>query len=294
MRFRKSFTLFISIAFIGCSSVKIENSHKNNSIPLEKKVETSKKVEIKNETKEEIIVKNNNTNFIEVYDPLIYLNKRVYTFNYYLDKYLLIPAVKIYNFLLPNFIEKGVTNFFSNLREINNFTNALLQLKIKRAVTSVLRFGINSTVGGFGLIDVATMINLNEAYEDFGLTLARYGVKNGPYLVLPGLGPTNLRDTIGMLVDSLTLSFTNPYNSLVGLDINHYGISTAKFIDLRKEYESFRYYGTGSPFEYEYIRYILTKYRDIQAGYNNKSEDLIKKVNNIHTKTKEAVTDLND
>ena len=281
MRFSIKLILFIVIFFTGCTSVQIVEKTQNTGISRYE-VTNEKKEELKLE-KEEIIEREENetTNFIEVYDPLSPINRRIYTFNYYLDKYFLIPTVKTYDFILPDFMKKSVSNFFSNLGEINNFTNALLQLKIERMVISFLRFGINSTLGIFGLIDVASIINLKKAHEDFGLTLARYGVGAGPYLVVPGLGPMNLRDGVGKVVDTLTLSFINPFNSLVGLDTNHYGVMATKFIDARKQHEDFRYYGTGSPFEYEYVRYLITKYREIQVNSNNKSKDIINDIKSV-------------
>lgn len=203
------------------------------------------------------------TQFLEVYDPLEPLNRRIYYFNYYLDKYLLIPTVTAYETVTPNFMQKGVSNFFSNLQEISTFINSLLQFEGRKATIAFTRFGINSTLGILGLFDVASALELPKVYEDFGLTLAKYGVGNGPYLVLPGFGPSSLRDSVGMGVGAYTLYEINPYDSTFGVDINRWDVTGLKGIDTRKKVKTFRYYGTGSPFEYEYVRFIYTKYRTL-------------------------------
>lgn len=204
----------------------------------------------------------NGTKFIEVYDPLEPLNRRIYYFNYYLDKFILIPAVNTYEFLVPDVAQKGVSNFFSNLQEISTFLNSLLQFKGKKATISLARFAINSTFGILGVFDVASAMELPKTYEDFGLTMAKYGVGDGAYLVLPGFGPSNLRDATGLGLGTLTLAEVNPYNDPVGVNVNNWGVAGLSGINKRKEQKSFRYYGTGSPFEYEYVRFIYTKYRE--------------------------------
>ncbi|MGL5087851.1 MAG: MlaA family lipoprotein, partial [Cetobacterium sp.] len=248
---------------------------KNNENNLNKKIHIDKKSYLALSNGKEIIYQPSNlennvvlykevdgTKFIEVYDPLEPLNRRIYYFNYYLDKYILIPAVNTYEYITPNLVQKGVSNFFSNLGEINTFLNSVLQFEGKKATITLARFGINSTFGIFGVFDVATALELPKNYEDFGLTLAKYGIGNGPYLILPGFGPSNLRDTTGKAVGIVAVSETNPYDMPIGLDITHPGITTLNAVDIRKVSKNFRYYGTGSPFEYEYVRYFYTKYRE--------------------------------
>ena len=165
-------TFFISTCFLlllGCSSVKTtedKETIKKISIKDNKeylKLNYSKEQEFnENDIKTEIVRKReiNGTKFIEVYDPLEPLNRRIYYFNYLLDKYLLLPAVNTYEFIAPVFVQKGVSNFFSNLQEVNTFINSILQLKGRKATISLVRFGINSTIGIFGLFDVATVLEL--------------------------------------------------------------------------------------------------------------------------------------
>ncbi|MEF9933380.1 MAG: VacJ family lipoprotein [Cetobacterium sp.] len=202
------------------------------------------------------------TKFLAIYDPVEPFNRRMYYFNYYLDKYFLIPVVNTYEFVTPTPLQKGVNNFFNNFQNVSTFANSILQFKLGKAAVTALRFGVNSTVGILGLFDVATDIGLPKTYEDLGLTLAYYGVGNGPYLVLPGYGPTNLRDITGKAVGGVLIYEADIYHPL---DFRADGIEGGSLyaINTRKNTKSFRYYGTGTPFEYEYVRFFYTTYRDI-------------------------------
>ncbi|MGL6025363.1 MAG: MlaA family lipoprotein [Cetobacterium sp.] len=275
MNFKNILMCLSFLSFISCTSVKstsnsaTRNNHQNH---LNEKIEPNKKSYLALYNDKEVIHEPSNiinsieevngTKFIEVYDPLEPINRRVYYFNYYLDKYILMPAVDTYEYITPNLVQKSVSNFFSNLSEINTFLNSLLQFEGRKATITLARFGINSTFGILGMFDVATSLELPKNYEDFGLTLAKYGIGNGPYLVLPGFGPSNLRDTTGKAVGIIAVSEVNLYETSIGLDVTHPGITTLSSIDTRKNNKNFRYYGTGSPFEYEYVRYFYTKYRE--------------------------------
>jgi phospholipid-binding lipoprotein MlaA len=137
-------------------------------------------------------------------DPWESMNRKIFVFNEWLDEYLAKPVAKGYREVMPSFADKGVTNFFSNLGELENTVNNALQLKVEGAGVSVARFAINSTLGWFGLVDIATHAGLSEVDEDFGQTLGYWGTPNGPYLVLPLLGPSTIRDTVGKVGDSFT------------------------------------------------------------------------------------------
>ncbi len=137
-------------------------------------------------------------------DPLQGFNRAMYTFNDKLDKYALKPLAKGYRAITPSAVRKGISNFFSNLREPTVMFNNLLQGKPKQASSDLGRFLVNSTVGLAGLIDVSSKIGMDKHDEDFGQTLAVWGVGDGPYLVLPLLGPSNLRDGPALIVDSAT------------------------------------------------------------------------------------------
>lgn len=137
-------------------------------------------------------------------DPLESFNRGVYKFNDTVDKYALKPVAEGYNTVVPKPIKLMVFNFFSNLNDITVAINNLLQLKIADAASDCGRVVINSTVGLFGVVDVATPIGLKKHNEDFGQTLGYWGAGSGPYLVLPFLGPSSIRDGIGFAADSTT------------------------------------------------------------------------------------------
>lgn len=134
-------------------------------------------------------------------DPLESFNRSMFAFNEGFDQYALKPAAKGYNFIVPSAARKGVSNFFSHVDDIVVFFNQLLQFKLVDATATSARFVFNSTFGVFGLIDVASGMNLPKHNEDFGQTLAVWGVGSGSYLVLPFLGPSTFRHTSGMAVD---------------------------------------------------------------------------------------------
>lgn len=148
-------------------------------------------------------------------DPYENFNRSVYGFNMGVDKYLLKPIADGYRFVTPNFLQTGVTNFFNNLKGINVVLNDLLQGKFEQSAADTGRFLTNSTIGVLGLFDVATDMGLEANIEDFGQTLAVWGVDQGPYLVLPLLGPTTLRDGGAIIVDRAA----NPSTYLPGTGI---------------------------------------------------------------------------
>ena len=134
-------------------------------------------------------------------DPLEPINRIIFEFNEIVDDNILEPVAKGYKYVTPDPIEKGVSNFFSNLGEVSTIANDILQLKFQQAGQDSLRFLINSTIGVFGLFDVATPMGLSKNKEDFGQTLGFWGIPDGPYLVLPFLGPSSFRDVPGTIVD---------------------------------------------------------------------------------------------
>jgi len=134
-------------------------------------------------------------------DPLELLNRGVYKFNDGVDTMLVKPAAEIYQGVIPPIARTGVRNVFNNLNDVVVALNNLLQGKFTEAASDVGRIAINTTAGLFGLFDVATPAGLEKHEEDFGQTLGFWGVGDGPYLVLPFVGPRNLRDTAGLFVD---------------------------------------------------------------------------------------------
>jgi phospholipid-binding lipoprotein MlaA len=134
-------------------------------------------------------------------DPLEPINRGIYQFNDTVDKAVIKPVAQGYKAVMPAVGRTMISNFFSNLDDVVVTANDLLQLKLVQGFSDAMRFFVNSTIGVFGLIDVASMGDLKKHNEDFGLTLGKWGVGNGPYLVLPILGPSTVRDGVGLYAD---------------------------------------------------------------------------------------------
>ena len=130
-------------------------------------------------------------------DPFEEINRKIWTFNEYLDDNIAKPTAEIYTSITPDFIEIGITNFFRNINELDNTANQLLQGKPVYAMNDFARFVINTSVGVLGFIDVASKMGLERHDEDFGQTLGVCGVPTGPYLMLPFYGPSSPRDLVG-------------------------------------------------------------------------------------------------
>ena len=137
-------------------------------------------------------------------DPWEPMNRRLFAFNEGLDKYLLSPVARGYHFVMPDFAERGVTNFIYNVYEVNSVINSLLQGRLDGAAQSGGRFIINSTLGLVGLFDVATPMGIAPNRSDFGQTLAVWGFDSGPFLMVPILGPRTVRSGVGYLFDTYT------------------------------------------------------------------------------------------
>lgn len=132
-------------------------------------------------------------------DPLESFNRHTFTMNQTLDKHIFKPIAKGYKAILPYPVTKCISNFFSNLTQIPTIINDILQLQLLHADADIWRFAVNSTVGIGGLFDVAQHIGLEPHYEDFGLTMARWGYKSSSYFVIPILGPGSIRDAVGII-----------------------------------------------------------------------------------------------
>jgi phospholipid-binding lipoprotein MlaA len=166
-------------------------------------------------------------------DPLEGFNRAVWGVNQGVDKVVLKPVTKVYRAITPKPARRGITNVFANLSEPFSFINNVLQGKPKRALNTLARFVINTTVGIGGLADPASKMGIKPAREDFGQTLAAWGVNGGPFLMLPLLGPTTLRDGVGMGVAQLA----DPYRvCLRECDLPHglpTGMTVGQIIDAR-------------------------------------------------------------
>jgi len=147
----------------------------------------------------------------EEYDPWEPFNTKIFEFNRQVDRFVLKPVAKGYDFVMPDFVQVGISNMFYNLRFAPRFLNNVFQGKVKGAGIEVGRFLLNTTVGYAGFLDLAKEVDLVTPEEDFGQTLGFYGVKACPYLVIPFLPPFTVRDFTGYLGDI----FLNPINWLV-------------------------------------------------------------------------------
>ena len=162
-------------------------------------------------------------------DPLEDVNRATYEFNEVFDDNIFEPISRGYKKFIPDFVKERVSNFFDNLRDVSTLGNQILQFKPIESVTTLGRVLVNSTVGLGGLFDVASDIDLTTDNEDFGQTMAVWGVESGPYITLPFLGPSTLRDSVGIYVDT-----NSPTNLISRMDdIGFVSASAMNAIDQR-------------------------------------------------------------
>lgn len=202
-----------------------------------------------------------NIDFMEVYDPWEGFNRRVYGFNQQFDRFVFLPAVQGYRAVTPKALRTGVTNFWSNLAEVETAAASLLQFKLSKVARGASRFVINSTLGVAGVFDVATPMGIKKVREDFGQTLGHWGIAPGPYLVVPFLGPRSVRDGVGLVADQATALAVNvggvPEDRRDKLPVMlFYAVTT-------REAVPFKYGQLKSPFEYEMVRFAITEARKI-------------------------------
>jgi phospholipid-binding lipoprotein MlaA len=191
----------------------------------------------------------------KTYDPWESLNRFTYRFNARFDESVFLPVSNGYR-RVPSPVRSGVHNFFANLAEVDTVVNYTLQGRLGRAVTALERFVINSTIGIGGLFDVAVKLHIDGAPTGFGTTLSKWGMHPGPYLVIPILGPSTLREAVGLLGDygtSYGVNLADLYRGDQSL-----ALGPLNAVDQRSNI-SFRYYSTGSPFEYETIRFLFVR-----------------------------------
>jgi phospholipid-binding lipoprotein MlaA len=204
---------------------------------------------------------------LRTYDPWERLNRFSYRFNARFDEAIFLPVSNGYRWL-PSPVRTGVHNIFDNLSEVDSVINYTLQGRLKYGVRSLGRFVINSTIGIGGMFDFATKFHLPFAPTGFGTTLAKWGMHPGPFLVIPFFGPSTLREAVGLLGD---------YGTNYGINLadiyrgdQSWGVGLVNAVDQRSNI-SFRYYSTGSPFEYETIRFLYVRKLLIEdAGLHRK------------------------
>ena len=139
--------------------------------------------------------------YADARDPWESMNRSVYNFNDVLDNMAIKPAAKVYTAVLPSPVRTGIHNFLGNLGDVWTLVNSALQLKGQATVETFMRINVNTFLGLGGLLDVASELGIERSRQDFGLTLGRWGVDTGPYVVLPLLGPSTLRDAVALPLD---------------------------------------------------------------------------------------------
>ena len=194
-------------------------------------------------------------------DPFQQLNEKTHNFNQSLDESIATPIATMYRKVTPDFIEVGVTNFTDNIEDVNIALNNLLQGKIKEGFSDIFRFTLNSTVGVLGFFDVASTVGLKKHSEDFGQTLAVWGVSDGPYIVLPILGPSNLRDTLARIPEA----FMTPL-LLIDHDRTGYELTAIDLLDKRARYLGLESIVIGDDYLFYRDAYFQSREFDIKDG----------------------------
>lgn len=206
----------------------------------------------------------------EPYDPIEPVNRAIFDFNDTVDVYVLEPVARAYRNNLPDAVQTGIGNFFRNLRYPSYLVSDIIQGKFDQVLDHTGRFVVNSTVGLFGFIDVAKDIGLPDHQEDFGIGLAYHGVPHGPYLVVPFIGPSSVRDGFGLIIDG----FLDPigwvgYSSLsagtkvaiaattLGIKVVHTRAGLLQAVETAKE-SSVDYYLFAQGAYYQYRHGLVT------------------------------------
>ena len=205
-------------------------------------------------------------------DPLEPLNRKVTVFNDVADDLVLRPVAVFYGEILPPVVKKGISNFFSNQSDVMSFFNSLAQLKLEAAMRNVARVGINTTIGLGGIIDWATEFNIDKHKEDFGQTLAFWGVSSGPYVVLPFFGPSTVRDSFGLWAD---------YKTDVNQVVNDVGarntLTMLRLTDKRERYLSLSdavKQASLDPYTFTRDAYLQKRINDIYDGNPPMMDDM--------------------
>jgi phospholipid-binding lipoprotein MlaA len=192
-------------------------------------------------------------------DPWEGLNRRVFAFNEFLDRNFLKPVAKGYQTITPGFVDDGVSNVFNNLGEVPSFVNHLLQGRLPEAGLDGGRFAVNTTLGLVGVFDVASKMGIAQKSTDLGITLGRWGLRSGPYLVLPFLGPSSVRDGVGRGGDA----FLAPLR-YVEDDTLRWSLRGLELVDVRADLLSVEELITGD--RYVFMRNLYLKRRAFQLN----------------------------
>ena len=211
----------------------------------------------------------------DINDPFEDINRITFKFNESLDNSFLKPVALTYS-KTPKPIKKGISNFFDNLEEIETSVNQILQGKPKLAINDFSRFIINSTIGLGGFLDVATKIGLTRHEEEFDQTLALWGVPSGPYIMLPGLGPSTLRDTLARPFSSFLSVTFHMTESDVNLALK--GMDALETRERLLEIESLIYgdrYNFVRDSYFQYMNYEINDGVDVEDEFIDDMDDLL-------------------
>ena len=196
--------------------------------------------------------------FGENEDPWEPMNRTVFRFNDTVDRWAFKPVAKGYRAVTPDVVENGVHNVFRNLGEVRNLANNVLQFKMHDAGVDTARFFFNTTFGLLGFFDVATKMGLQRNDEDFGQTLGAWGVKSGPYVVLPLLGPSTVRDTVSLYPDS----YTSAYRQINDVPVRN-SMFALNLVDTRASLLSAERLVTGD--KYRFVRNAYLQNREFKV-----------------------------
>ena len=194
-------------------------------------------------------------------DPFQEINEKTHNFNLVLDKQLATPVARIYKKVTPDLVERSITNFTHNIEDLSIAINNILQGKINNGISDLLRFTINSSLGVLGFFDVASNLGFEKHDEDFGQTLATWGMGAGPYIVLPGLGPSNLRDTLSMIPDA----FLTPLY-VIDHDRTSYSLTAIDIVETRARYLGLESVVIGDDYLFYRDAYLQSREFDILDG----------------------------
>jgi len=211
----------------------------------------------------------------DINDPFEDINRITFKFNESIDNNFLKPVALTYS-KAPKPIKKGISNFFDNLEEIETSVNQILQGKPKLAINDFSRFIINSTIGLGGFLDVATKIGLTRHEEEFDQTLALWGVPSGPYIMLPGLGPSTLRDTLARPFSSFLSVTFHMTESDVNLALK--GMDALETRERLLEIESLIYgdrYNFVRDSYFQYMNYEINDGVDVEDEFIDDMDDLL-------------------
>ena len=200
----------------------------------------------------------------DVRDPWESMNRSVYNFNEVLDNIAIQPAAKAYNAVLPSPVRTGIHNFVGNLGDVWTLANTALQLKLQASAETFMRITVNTVFGLGGVLDVATEMRLEKRKEDFGQTLGYWGVKPGPYVVLPILGPSTVRDALATPID-MQGDVTQQFNDQATRSV----LTVTRILDVRSGLlESLDVIKAAALDPYSFVRdaYLQKRENDVHDG----------------------------